>query len=81
MRLNWKNNFLIKKASTATLYHLSFVRESVFYSKNIQHVCNFYGTDLHVNVSSGVFRTQSNIYNGASLKKSKEIFIVDVRLL
>ena len=35
---------------------------------------------LHINVCSGVFRTQSNIYGGASLQKSQESFIVDVWL-
>ena len=30
--------------------------------------------------TKGVFRTQSNIYGGASLRKSQECFIVDVRL-
>ena len=35
---------------------------------------------LHINVCSGVFRTQSNIYGGASLQKSQESFIVDVGL-
>ena len=49
---------------TATLFH-SFVRKNVFYSRNIQYACNFYGTDL--NVCRGVFRTLSNIYGGASL--------------
>ena len=33
---------------------------------------------LYINVCSGVFRTQSNIYGGASLQKSQESFIVDV---
>ena len=54
--------------------------KSVFYSKNIQYAYNFYGTDLYVNVCRGVFRTQSNIYGGASLQKSLESFIVDVQL-
>ena len=35
---------------------------------------------LYINVCSGVFRTQSNIYGGASLQKSQESFIVDVWL-
>ena len=39
---------------------------------------NFYGTDLYVNVCRGVFKTQSNIYGGASLRKSQKSFIVDV---
>ena len=51
-----------------------------FHSKNIRYVYNFYGTDLYVNVCRGIFRTQSNIYGGASLQKSQETFIVDVRL-
>ena len=62
---------------TATLFH-SFVRKNVFYSKNIQYAYNFYGTDL--NVCRGVFRTRSNIYGGASLRKSQKSFIVDARL-
>ena len=41
-------------------------------------IYNFYGTDL--NVWRGVFRTQSNIYGGASLRKSQKSFIVDTRL-
>ena len=39
---------------------------------------NFYGSDL--NVRGGVFRTQSNIYGRASLRKSQKGFIVDARL-
>ena len=54
--------------------------KSVFYSKNIQYAYNFYGTDPYVNVCRGVFRTQSNIYGGASLQKSLESFIVNVQL-
>ena len=50
----------------ATSFH-SFVRKNVFYSKNIQYAYDFYGTDL--NVCRDVFRTQSNIYGGASLQK------------
>ena len=64
----------------ATLFHFSFVSKNVFYSKNIQYAYNFYGTDLHVNVCRGVFRTQYNIYGGAYQQKSQESFIVDVRL-
>ena len=41
-------------------------------------IYNFYGTDL--NVWRGVFRTQSNIYDGAFLRKSQKSFIVDARL-
>ena len=33
-----------------------------------------------VNICRGVFRTQSNIYGGASLRKSQKSFIVDIRL-
>ena len=62
----------------ATLFHSSFVGKNVFFSKNIQYAYNFYGGDLYVNVSRGVFRTQSNC--GASLPKSQESVIVDVRL-
>ena len=62
---------------TATLFH-SFVRKNVFYSKNIQYAYNFYETDL--NICRGVFRAQSNIYGGASLRKSQKSFIVDARL-
>ena len=65
---------------TATLFHSSFVRKSVFYSKNVQYAYNFYGTDLYVNVCRGIFRTQSNIYGGASFQKSQKTFIVDIRL-
>ena len=71
----WNIDLLI-----ATLLHSSFVRKSVFYSKNIQYAYNFYGTDLHVNVCRGVFRTKWNIYGGAFLQKSQESFIVDVLL-
>ena len=41
---------------------------------------NFYGTDLYVNVRKGVFRTQCNIRDGASLWKSQKSVIVNVRL-
>ena len=64
----------------ATLFHSSFVRKSVFYSKNIQYAYSFYGTELYVNVCRGIFRIQSNIYGGASLQILQESFIVDVRL-
>ena len=60
------------------LYFIFFVRKDVFYSKNIQYAYKFYETDL--NVCRGVFRTQSNIYGGASLRKLQESFIVDARL-
>ena len=46
---------------TATLFHSSFVRKSVFYSKIIQYAYNYYGIELYVNVCRGAFRTQSNI--------------------
>ena len=68
-------NFLL--FTTATLF-LFFVRKNVFYSKNIQYAYNFYGTDL--NVCRGVFRTQSNIYGGASLRKSQKTFIIGALL-
>ena len=61
----------------ATSFH-SFVRKNVFYSKNIQYAYDFYGTDL--NVCRDVFRTQSNIYGGASLQNCKKSSIVDARL-
>ena len=50
------------------LYFILLPEKNVFYSKNIQHAYNFYGTDL--NVCRGIFRTQPNIYDGASLQKS-----------
>ena len=31
---------------TATLFHSS-VRKNLFYSKNIDFACNFYGTDMY----------------------------------
>ena len=69
---------------TATLFHSSFdssfVREKIFYSKNIQYAYNFYGTDLYINVCSGVFITESSIYGEASSRKSQKSFIVDIRL-
>ena len=60
------------------LYFILFSEKNVFYSKNIQYTYNFYETDL--NVCRGVFRTQSNIYVGASLQKSQKSFIVDARI-
>ena len=60
------------------LYFIILSEKNVFYNKNIQYAYNFYGTDL--NVWRGVFRTQSNIYGGASLRKSQKSFIVDTRL-
>ena len=65
---------------TATLFLSTFVRRNIFYSENIQYVYNFYGTDLYVEVCRAVFRTQSNICSGSSLRKSRENFIVDVLL-
>ena len=38
---------------TATLFHSSFVRKSVFYSKIIQYAYNYYGIELYVNVCRG----------------------------
>ena len=35
-------------------FNSSFVRKKIFYSKNIQYVYNFYGTDMYVNVYRGV---------------------------
>ena len=60
------------------LYFILLSEKNVFYNKNIQYAYNFYGTDL--NVWRGVSRTQSNIYGGASLRKSQKSFIVDTRL-
>ena len=64
------------------LYFILLLSEKVYFTakKKNKYACNFYGTELHVNVYRGVFRTQSNIYGGASLQKSQESFIVDVRL-
>ena len=63
------------------LYFILLLSEkNVFYSKHIQLAYKFYGTDLYVNVCRGVFRTQSNIYGGASSRKSQKSFAVDVRL-
>ena len=66
---------------TATLFYFSFVRKNVFYSRSIQYAYNFYWTDLYVNIYKGVFRTQSNIYGGAPLRKFQESFTVDVRMV
>ena len=78
-KLIWNTDYKLSFNSlTATLFHSTFVRKNVFYSKNIQYAYNFYGTDL--NVCRGVFRTRSNIYGGASLRKSQKSFIVDARL-
>ena len=60
------------------LYFILLSEKNVFYNKNIQYAYNFYGTDL--NVWRGILRTQSNIYGGASLRKSQKSFIVDARL-
>ena len=57
---------------TASLFHSYFVRETTFCSGNIQYAYNFYGNDLHENVCRGVFRTQSDIYGGAYLQKSRK---------
>ena len=65
---------------SSSLFHSSFVGKNVFYSETIQNVYNFYGTDLYVDVCRAAFRTQSNIYSGASLRKSVKSFIVDVLL-
>ena len=65
---------------TAILFHSSFVRKYVFYRKKFQYTYNFYATELYVDTCRDVFRTQSNIYGGASLQKLQESFIVDIRL-
>ena len=65
------------------LYFVLLLSEKVYFTakkKKNQYARNFYGTELYVNVYRGAFRTQSNIYGGASLQKSQESFIVDVRL-
>ena len=55
------------------LLYSSFVKKKkVFYSKNSQYAYNFSGTDLCGNACRGVFRTHSNIYGGASLRKLQE---------
>ena len=41
---------------------------------------NFYEAGLYVNVRRGVFRTQYNIYDGASLCKPQKSFFADVQL-
>ena len=41
-----------------------------------QYGYNFCETDMYVNVCRGVFRTQSNIFDG----KSQKSFTIDVRL-
>ena len=65
---------------TAILFHSSFARKSVYYSKNIKYAYNFHGTDLYINVCRGLFRIHSNVYGIASLQKSQENFNVDFRL-
>ena len=63
------------------LYFILLLSEKVYFTAwTIQYAYNFYGNDLYVNVYRGVFRTQLNIYGGASLEESQESFIVDVRL-
>ena len=52
-----------------------FVRKSVFYSKKIQYVYNFYGIDLYVNVCRGEFRTQSNIYGRTTCNNHKKALL------
>ena len=59
----------------AALFPSCFVRKNVFYCKNIQYACNFYGTDLYVSKCRGVFTTQSNIYGGAMCKNHREAFL------
>ena len=65
---------------TATLLHPSFVRKKIIYGENIQYVYSLYRTHLYVDVCRAAFRTQSNIYSGASLQKSPKSFIVDILL-
>ena len=52
----------------------------MYFTVKIFNAHNFYGTDLYVNVCSGVYRAQSNIYGVASLRKLQKDFIVDVWL-
>ena len=59
------------------LLHFILLSEKCILQQNIQYAYTFYGADL--NVSRGVFRTQSNIYGGASLWKSQKSVIVDAR--
>ena len=66
--------------NSVDLFRSIFCKKNQFYRKNIQYLYNFYGTDLHVNVCRGVFRTQCNIYGRASLRKLQKCFIVDVQV-
>ena len=49
------------------VYFILLLEKMFFYSKKIHYAYNFYGTNL--NVCTGTFRTQSNIYDGAFLQK------------
>ena len=62
------------------LLYFILLSEKMYFTAKIYNIYthNFYGSDL--NVCGGVFRTQSNIYRGASLRKSQKGFIVDARL-
>ena len=62
------------------LLYFILLSEKMYFTAKIYNIYthNFYGSDL--NVCGGVFRTQSNIYGGASLRKSQKGFIVDARL-
>ena len=62
------------------LFFILLCKKKIFYGENIQYACNFYGTDLYVNVCRGVFRIQQNINAGTSLWKSQKNSIAVVRL-
>ena len=61
------------------LLYFILLSEKMYFTAKIfnMHIISM-GTDL--NVCRGVFRTQTNIYGGGSLRKSQKSVIVDVRL-
>ena len=55
------------------VYFILLLEKMFFYSKKIQYAYNIYGTNL--NVCTGTFRTQSNIYDGAFLQKLQKALL------
>ena len=74
--------YWLRKFALICLLLLCFIlllSETVYFTAKIFNM-HILSMGLYINVCSGVFRTQSNIYGGASLQKSQESFIVDVGL-
>ena len=61
------------------LLYFILLSEKMYFTPKIFNI-NIISLGLTGIICRGVFRTQSNIYGGASLQKSQKSFIVDARM-